>query len=149
MKKILLFSVIIFTAFIFSNSLKNNYHTMQDSEKIAQIITPIVDIEESENASFLMTIIRKSAHIIEFFVLGFLSACWYYISFKQNKYFGHLLFFLFSVGVIDEFIQSFTNRNSSVADVLLDFAGAVFGVIFSFLFFKFKKLLKNKENSNK
>ena len=40
-----------------------------------------------------------------------------------------ILFCLLSTAVVDEFIQSFTGRTSNVKDILIDFSGAVVGVL--------------------
>ncbi len=73
--------------------------------------------------------IRKTAHFTEFAVLGALVSAWITL-WKQKRssaFYGYGLFYLLSVGVTDEFIQSFFERTSAVKDVILDFSGGLVG----------------------
>lgn len=87
-----------------------------------------------ENNDFLL---RKIAHITEYACLGFLIQTAKTLWQKQGKSisFWCSLFCLLGVGVLDEFIQSFSNRTSSVSDVLLDFMGGVLGMVLAALLF--------------
>jgi hypothetical protein len=42
---------------------------------------------------------------------------------------GYVLFASLLCGVLDEFLQSFTGRGTSVRDVMLDFGGALIGIV--------------------
>ena len=46
---------------------------------------------------------------------------------------SELLFFALLCAVADEFLQSFTGRTSSVRDVLIDFGGALCGMLLTML----------------
>lgn len=80
-------------------------------------------------------IVRKAAHFLEFALLGFLS---FWCSRRLKK---RILPNLMPVGfaclataVVDEYIQLFSvGRSSEVFDVVLDFSGSVFGVLFFLL----------------
>ena len=62
-----------------------------------------------------------------------------------GKYFvGFSLFGILSVAVVDEFIQSFSDRTSLVADILLDFGGAVTGLCLSVAVVCIAKRIKQK-----
>ena len=75
-------------------------------------------------------ILRKIAHVLEYAVLGILVTMLCVLLKKNQKrmcvWFS--LFFFLSVGVLDEFFQSFSSRTSAVSDVLLDFGAAVVGM---------------------
>jgi len=136
---------------IFGNSLQDSKTSNNRSETIVENVKPIIDPEDKVPDSVLNKIIRKLAHGIEFAILGF-SVCGLYITLiKRNRMSGisTLLLFLMSTAVIDEFIQSFTGRTSSVKDVLIDFAGGVIGICISaaayFLLCRFKLRFGNRK----
>ena len=74
-------------------------------------------------------IVRKGAHLFEFFVLGtltmILSEC---IERRRWRAIIYALLYVLAVASADEFIQSFTGRTSSFTDVLIDMLGAVIGI---------------------
>ena len=80
-------------------------------------------------------LVRKTAHFLEYALLGFLSACLlscirYYTSGKLKHWqiwVCSISFCLF-YAVSDELHQLLVNRGARVSDVLLDVLGAVFGV---------------------
>ena len=76
-------------------------------------------------------IIRKSAHFFEYGLLTALLAIDFYL-FKQSKIniVIYSLFITLMCAVADEFYQSFIGRGSTVRDIVLDFCGALFGIIF-------------------
>ncbi len=80
-------------------------------------------------------IVRKAAHFLEFALLGFLS---FWCSRRLKKrILPNLMpvgFVCLAVAVVDEYIQLFSvGRSSEVFDVVLDFSGSVFGVLFFLL----------------
>ena len=87
-------------------------------------IDPKVKLQQT-----LSYVVRKAAHVIEYFTLGIL----FYLAFRtlnvsvinQGIY---ALFLLLLCAVLDEYFQSFVARTSSVSDVLLDFSGGLVGI---------------------
>ena len=123
--------------FIFSNSLKNGERSNAESSKIIELVKPILDAIFGENVLNVRYVVRKSAHFAEFALLGCLTLT---LVRALTEYTGKKLLFagLFgtlSVAVIDEYIQSFTGRTSLVGDVVLDFSGALFGMLATYLFY--------------
>ena len=59
------------------------------------------------------------------------------------------LFLLLAVAVIDEYIQSFTGRISSVKDILIDFGGGVTGLGLVSLAVLFHRLWRNRRMPEK
>ncbi len=124
-----LFSIV----FIFSNSLKNGEESYEQSKGLVEFIESIFDPDDKIPTEDFNFSVRKASHFLEFALLGFsfcsavALAC--YTTGKYNICMP-LLFGLF-VAVIDEFIQGFTGRSSMVSDVLIDFAGVIFGVLVS------------------
>lgn len=79
-----------------------------------------------KNVEFLVTIIRKTAHFLEYTLFGFLTAR----SFKlRNKSAWFAVPFCALYAATDEFHQTFIpGRSGELTDILLDTAGATFGV---------------------
>lgn len=130
--------------FIFSNSFKNGEQSHSDSMFFVGFIEPFFDKLFGDSEIDANFVVRKCAHVFEFGCLGALSAL---ISLTLKKRTGNSTYFYFIAGclaaaAVDEFIQSFTGRTSSVSDVLLDFFGALlgFGLVYSVSW------LKNRRN---
>ena len=94
-------------------------------KRVAQALG--IDIADG---SLLPHYVRKSAHFIEFGILGML--CLPMFRALTQRTFAHVLISLGYCGLIavtDEYIQLFTyGRSGQLSDVLIDFSGAVFGV---------------------
>lgn len=77
-------------------------------------------------------IVRKGAHLFEFCLLGIAVMHTVFVvgeRFGRNVV-GYGFFCVLMIAVIDEYIQSFSDRTSSVGDILIDFAGACVGFLF-------------------
>ena len=75
--------------------------------------------------------VRKLAHVIEFFALG-LFVCGFAICLGDElskRLISMPLLIVLSIAVADEWIQSFADRGSLVTDVVLDFTGALAGLL--------------------
>ena len=76
-------------------------------------------------------IVRKIAHFTEYFILAGLAVHLSYLYVcRWKNILGYMLFGLLLVPVIDEFIQLFSaGRAGMIQDILLDFSGAVTGLV--------------------
>ena len=76
-------------------------------------------------------IVRKIAHFTEYFILAGLAVHLSYLyACRWKNILGYILFGLLLVPVIDEFIQLFSaGRAGMVQDILLDFSGALTGLV--------------------
>lgn len=124
---------LLWLAFIYSNSLKTGTESGEQSGKVHAIVNEVaqnIGIEEpiSERT------VRKSAHFVEFSVLGVLICadllCFGVISFRKKLYVSCLLC-LTSIPIsavfasADELLQNFSkDRGPSFTDVLIDTSGA-------------------------
>jgi len=120
------------TAYIFHNSLKDSEASHESSDKIVEVVEPVVKpiTEKLPGDKGLSFWVRKAAHFIEFFALG-LCAMALGLALRARfgpSFLGYVLFYVLLTAVTDEFIQSFTGRTSSVKDVLIDLGGAVLGI---------------------
>lgn len=130
---IVLFALIslLIASYIFSNSIENPNQSNEKSNMVAEKIQPIVDphgkIEKQEFHKY----IRKAAHVTEFAALGVSVAITFlFVFFRTKRIFISLPFLLcLSVGIVDEYIQSFTGRTSKISDVFFDISGAATGLV--------------------
>lgn len=85
-----------------------------------------------ENAEFLVFFVRKSAHFIEYFLLGLFTARALNLTGKK-LWFSVLISCLYAC--FDEYHQTFiSGRSGQLSDVILDTIGASFGTLSYFLF---------------
>ena len=96
------------------------------------------DLPEARQDALLVSahkFVRKAAHFCEFALLGFLSAgllLWLSArkpSMKPRKTWLYPAAFALLYAASDEVHQMFTDRGPRVTDVLIDFAGACFGIL--------------------
>ena len=96
------------------------------------------DLPSAEQEAILHSthkFVRKAAHFCEFALLGFLSAgllLWVSARKRAMKAWKTWLYpaaFTLLYAVSDEVHQMFTDRGARVTDVLIDFAGACFGIL--------------------
>lgn len=145
MKKILaLLCFIVWMGFIFWNSLQTGTESSETSGRIVSLLMRMAPEWLSEET--LSLIVRKTAHVLEFAVLGWLGLQTIGIWFPKARLEGWIIIaFLVSLGVAgtDEAIQlGVEGRSGAVADVLIDAAGIVLGLLLA-LMFRFQK--KKKE----
>lgn len=135
--------VISVIAFIWTNSFLDSSQSHKISDIILKWLFPN-GTGGGANGSFL---IRKAAHFIEYAALG--SSVGIVAVFMKNNFgkvfVGLSLFLILSVAVIDEFIQSFSDRTSLVADILLDFGGAVVGLLVTIAIVRVVKYIKSRK----
>ena len=122
---------------IFANSLQTSEQSNARSQLIIDVVQPVVEslfaklhIDVTIKWNFL---IRKLAHGVEYTALGLCIGGGMLYGYIRSKriYFGGAAFVALLIGVIDEYIQSFTGRTSQVRDVLIDLLGAMLGILLS------------------
>lgn len=129
-------------SFIFGNSLITPELSYSSSAAITELLKP----SQGAKAELLEGILRKAAHLVEFAALGVVSVVLKNFYKKTGKPFSIWLpmFFVLLVGVVDEWLQVFSDRSSSVLDVLLDFCGALMGMAVAVVFLKLLHRYKNR-----
>ncbi len=150
-RRIVLFSVlsVCITAMIFWNSLQNMQVSNELSDGVRTDVTPILSRLVGDSEEVMDQIVRKAAHFVEFAALG-LCLGGIASGMRDRFWRSSLLFFplfsVLSVAVTDEFIQSFSDRASTVKDVILDFCGGGFGLAVMVLTLAvLQRLVKKKE----
>ena len=86
-------------------------------------------LETSENTKWLRTAVRKTAHVTEYLTMGLLMALALGGVFPLREKGARLLLLGGGVALLDETIQIFSKRTSSVSDVWIDLAGFVAGCL--------------------
>ena len=128
--------LILWMLFIFIMSSFNGVMSSNQSGSIAVLIYNLFDISDTEKVSL---IVRKCAHVSEFFILGILV-----INLVSKYNVKHIYFISFIICVLysssDEFHQLFVpGRSGQVTDVLIDLIGVVLGLLLVFLIRCFRK----------
>jgi len=130
---IVIFTVIslLITSYIFYNSFQKIDKSLERSDKVVEKIQPVIDPEEKIEKEDMSEYTRKAAHVIEFAMLGISIGIVFACVFGKTKrlFISLPLLLSMSVGVADEFIQSFRDRTSCLKDVLIDFSGACGGLL--------------------
>lgn len=137
-------SVVVVTAFILMNSFLDFSASHKFSGMVMKWFFPNAKAENGVVDDFWL---RKTAHLLEYALLGatFGGVIVFFKRQFSKYYIGGSLFVILVIAVVDEFIQSFNGRNSSVADILLDFCGAIIGLGLTLIILKIMNRIKNKK----
>lgn len=143
----------IWLLIIFYFSSRNGSDSTEQSNQVAYSIINFIEsitnhvFSENEISNFLTNwifIIRKSAHFIEYFILGILTinVYRYYKELQIKKIYIPVLFcFIYSIS--DEIHQLFVvGREARVLDVFIDTSGSLIGIL---LFYLIYKKIRNQE----
>lgn len=143
-RKIFLILTVLWMAFIFFMSSKDAASSTGDSSRVGNGICKVLirgfdELSTADQDAIvvdLQTPIRKSAHFIEYTVLGVLC----FNAFKPAAA-AALIASLYAVS--DEIHQLFVpGRSCELRDMIIDIAGISFGILLIMLF---KKILKRPE----
>lgn len=142
--------IIVNTAVIFLSSMASVEESVEISSGVMAFIKGIIDPNDKIDTEFFHHIVRKAAHFTEFFTLAMFytvlrKKLQEYMLFVQNMVMIVPFITLFTA-VLDEFIQSFTGRGTSVRDVILDFSGSVCGIIITTVVFN---IIKTKSKNSR
>jgi len=120
-------------AFIWGNSLESIPVSREKSLGILKLVSPLIELFVGKG-NVTDHLVRKLAHFCEYGFLGALLAS-FAVARRRAKLqsVANCLSFSLAVAVADEAIQILSNRGSQVSDVLLDFAGAAFGIMVALL----------------
>lgn len=152
-KRIIFYVLTFFIlVFIWSNSLDDPEKSYSRSKKVMDFVSGILAGVFGENhriTLFFISHVRKIAHFVEYMFLGSAVTFAMKMSRKtrlQNIY--NSLSFAVITAVVDEYIQIYTYRGSSVRDVVIDFSGYFMGTLlaaFTITAYYLFKLIKNKD----
>lgn len=141
--------VALMILFIFSNSLVPATGSKAMSSSFTHTIYNwLNDVGFHIDFEFLHYLIRKSAHFLEYAVLGSLICFANHVKpLVKNSYYPVLCFLL--VPIIDETIQRFIpGRSSEFGDMLIDASGMITGFCFTLLILTLLvKILNNRKKA--
>lgn len=135
--------VIANLAVIFAFSAENGEESGNRSAGVTSVVVHILhpnfdelpDAEANRILTSTHRLVRKAAHFCEFALLGFLATgllLWLsrrFISMSPWKTWLFPAAFTLLYAISDEVHQIFTSRGARVTDVLIDFAGALCGIL--------------------
>ena len=143
--KLLCISLLLCVAvivFIFSNSLEDGKESHISSGRFVRLLKPILDPHDRISPTDFSYFVRKLAHFTEFFWLG-MTLCGVIrgayrpgvvgVASMSHPPIASAALLSLMTAVVDELIQSYTERTSSVRDVILDFCGAMCGLLLTAL----------------
>ena len=127
---LLLVLTVLIVAFIWSNSCKSREESGAQSGAVTKFLQAILDPNGNIPETSFHHFVRKTAHFVEFAILGLMVGGLLRAVCQQTgrAFFSLPVLVILLVAVLDEYIQSFTGRGSAVADVILDFSGALTGL---------------------
>ena len=141
--KILVCLIVATMLFIFIQSAIPSEESKKESDAVGEIVEEVVEVIVPDNPSFADLVkknIRKIAHFVEFGALGLecgILLLLSFVSLKKSKdslgkpaavrylisYSAAFCGFGLLVGLLDESIQTLSDRGPSISDVWLDFLG--------------------------
>ena len=116
-----------------------------DSKKLSEWVLQLLSLFsldlETLRAYGITFLIRKAAHMTEYFILALLSLRLFGLKFSWNMLAWISLAFCFLYAASDEFHQTFIyGRVGTPIDVLIDTMGAALGILTAFIWRKQKGL---------
>ena len=138
-------------AFIFIQSALPPEKSAQTSDTVGEIVGEVIP-PETKPGAFIQEHLRKLAHFIEFWTLVLLSSIYVVVIGESVRRTLLSLALAPTVALIDESIQIFSDRVSSVKDVWLDTFGfltaaAIFYTVYHLIKFILKKVNNSKQNA--
>ncbi len=133
--------------FIVGNGLLNVNVSYRMSEWIMGILFPEIPFGHPSFGQY-QTLVRKIAHLAEYGALG--MWLWFFklslAKMGRNVTGWFFCFVLLLIGVLDEFLQSFSQRSGTVSDVLVDLLGGLLGMAGAMAIYTIWKKFKNRRN---
>lgn len=125
---VLIILIIATVAHAFYQSSLPDKQSVEQSDKVGQIVGEIIS-PETKPGDYIQKNIRKLAHFTEFFFLGLWTGTYVLIFLAKRCAFSFVLPFGIIVALLDETVQIFSKRGSSVQDVWIDIFGYVCAIL--------------------
>jgi hypothetical protein len=128
--------------FIWSNSLESVAVSASKSERAGRIIEMLIGDKIDQH------ILRKTAHFLEFALLG-CELMTFLVLLEKIKIQSivNILFLGWAAATVDESLQVLSSRGSSVMDVLLDVSGCLGGIAITIVVFCLVRLIKKQKRA--
>ena len=123
---------------IYGQSMLSMTDSGNFSGLVVTYLKPILDPGNRWAAEDFHHFVRKMGHFAEYACFGLFFGRFSVLlgKIKGVRYISMPLLVALGVAVSDEYLQYFTGRGSAVTDVVLDFAGAMFGFLVIYLLHK-------------
>jgi VanZ family protein len=137
-------------SYFFVDNIKRIYQSITNQQQVSNsnLNTKKNSSSKTKVDTKLNAFVRKTAHFTEYLILGILVAnAFFKYNHKGRGAIVYILFICLLTAVLDEYNQSFISRTSKVSDILIDFVGAVIGmIIYYFNYYKvdFRRLRHRK-----
>lgn len=131
---------------IYGQSMLSKTDSGNFSGFVVTYLKPILDPGDRWATEDFHHFVRKMGHFTEYACFGLFFGRFSVLlgKIKCVRYISMPLLVVLGVAVSDEYLQYFTGRGSAVTDVVLDFVGAVFGLLlvnfFGYLSYKRSKI---------
>ena len=139
---ILVILLALTVVFVFSNSIPDPETSAGESEKIFQLVRPLLEFFLGKQR-VTHHLVRKLAHVAEFCAIGAELAVFALLFGKKSV--GYVMFTGVFIALCDETVQIFSGRGSEVRDVWIDLSGILLGGIIVFSIFGLWQLFRRKE----
>lgn len=126
---VLLLLITATLVFIWTNSMEAPAESSEKSQWVMKLLTPFLElfVGKGNVTEFL---VRKLAHFCEFGLLGCELSLMLILRKRQTlQWYVNVAMFAFMVAALDETIQIFADRGSSLVDVWIDTSGALTGIV--------------------
>ena len=141
--------IVLTIAYIWLNSVKTQEQSAATSEPVYEEFQEVVDYVAGEGTiEITHDGVRKFAHFLEFAALG-VEFCALYIVLKRQSFggFAEMLPFGLYVAVIDEGIQTLSDRGPEVRDIFIDYSGYLAATLVFFIVFVIRRAVKRRKES--
>lgn len=122
---------LFYIGFIFYNSMTPANESSAQSGFVLEQVLWLLDAVGLEQVQMTEHIIRKTAHVLEYALMGMLLyQCLSGYTLPVRERLGGQILFSVLIPLVDETIQLFTTgRSGQISDVWLDFTGAIGGAV--------------------
>ncbi len=133
------FIIISFSATPAVKSKAESQTVVNIVEKVSSVFFDKIEGDEKLwiSEKNLHTLVRKTAHIVNFFILAFLHSMLFFSNSRQRRLAVLITLVMgFCGAVLDEITQLFVEgRSAQLSDVFVDFSGTIMGcILFGFLY---------------
>lgn len=124
-----------YIGFIFYNSMTPAVESSAQSGFVLEQVLRLLDAVGLEQVQMTEYIIRKTAHVLEYALMGMLLyQCLSQYTLSVRERLGGQILVSVLIPLVDETIQLFTTgRSGQISDVWLDFTGAIGGAVLLYL----------------
>ena len=151
-RNIMALILVLITAFVTGFILFNSFLNFSSSHQLSGAVMKWLFGAKTNQKGFANDYyLRKAAHIIEYAALG--CAAMGLTIFCHRQFNKNIIWFSCTgvalIAIIDEVVQSFSNRTASGLDVLLDLCGVIIGFGLILAVTSILKILKNLSKNRK